>query len=814
MIAQPSHRAAVLRLTLPPALAVLLFMAAMYYLILPATHEALLESKRATMRAIVASALSLCERHHAAELAGQITRAQAMEQAAADLRALRYGEDNKDYLWVIDHGPRMVVHPYLKELEGQYLGEHRDPDGVRVFAESVALVDKAGQGYIHYRWQWQDDPERVVPKISFVRGFSPWGWVVGSGIYLDDVQAEIDRSTRQLLWISAGIAALMALLVALSLRQGLLSERLRLDAEAELKRSSARYQALAHAAEEAVWLVVNERVTGANRSACRLFGRDESAMIGLAASDLFAAGAHEPKPGVPHETMLNGGTGAVPALVTVSQANVHGHSAQVVTARDLRPEFLSDGHEQRRREAAEAQLRATQHTEACWLLPVKPLARPAPSLPLTSTRDEVAQALRAHQCGTVLLTAPDGGVVGVLSAADLLRRESQTAYAMMTAPVRRIAENASLAQACEALRTSPGHHLLLEQAGQPWTLVDAKSLLDTLGQSPVRLDAAIARASQEQLADLRQRYLVWLRTMIALGIDPEVLTAEGTRLSDAVLRRCVELCLENLGEPPAPFALLVVGSQGRREMMPGSDQDNALVYADGADPAWYRAFARELVTRYAAAGWPPCQGGTTCTNERWCQPLSAWRDTFSGWITGGSPQDLMEVATFFDLRTVWGESTLTETLRSFALEAAANREVFLHQLTHDTLDFRLPLTPFGAIRTDGTAAGLLDIKGCLMHFVCYARVEALRSGIAACGTGERLRQLAAAGRLAAPFATDALEAWKFLLGLRLQLRSQPNGQDGLDPDSLSGQKLAVLKQALGIVGNMQTLLRQELERKG
>ncbi|MCK6490842.1 MAG: cache domain-containing protein, partial [Planctomycetes bacterium] len=334
----PRHTAAVLRLVLPPALAVALFAAAVLWLIIPATAEALLERKRETLRAIVASAVSLCERHHAAELAGELAPAEARARAAADLRALRYGEGNRDYLWVIDHRPGMVVHPYRGDLEGRDLSGYADPDGVRLFAESVALVDRQGEGYIHYRWQRHDDSAHLAPKLSFVRGFAPWGWVVGSGIYLDDVQAETARTTRHLGWIAAAVGALVAALVALGLRQGWISERRRRDAEAELERSHARFQALAHASSEAVWLVVDGRIAAANRRAAELAG-ERLASAGTAAEALFADHADRVLAAGgaagPRAALLAGADGPVPALVEAEPVEVQGRSALVLTARAL-----------------------------------------------------------------------------------------------------------------------------------------------------------------------------------------------------------------------------------------------------------------------------------------------------------------------------------------------------------------------------------------------------------------------------------------------------------------------------------------------
>jgi signal-transduction protein with cAMP-binding, CBS, and nucleotidyltransferase domain/PAS domain-containing protein len=808
-----SHRIAVLRLVLPPVLAVSLFILATWWIILPATEEALLESKRETLRAIVASALSLCERHYAAELAGKLDRQQAQTLAAADLRALRYGDANKDYLWLIDHTPRMIAHPYRSDLEGRDLTNYADPDGIRLFAESVALVVAKNEGFVHYRWQWQDDPSRIVPKLSYVRDFIPWGWIVGSGIYLDDVQTEISRTTHRLLWISACIGALIAALVAIGLRQGWISERLRRITEDELAQSHARYQTLAHAAEGAVWLVVDQRVTGANRSACTLLGRPETELLGMEIAQLFAADAAEPSPGMMHETLLATPSGLVPALVVVSSASVLGRAAKVFTARDLRLGANTSADERRRREDAEALLRDALLVQVAWLAPAAPHAQTVPVLPLSSTPEEVGSALTERNTSAALLAAPDGGVVGIVTAGDLVRRGGKTAYAAMSAPLRRLHCTGSIAEALDTMVDGGVRRLLLESKGEPPRLLAAEQLLAALRLGPTQLVAAASHARQEEFSDLRHRMEAWLRALSALHLDAERVAAEGTRIADAILVRCIELTLSEMGSPPSPCALAVVGSQGRREMMPGSDQDNALIYVDAADEDWFHAFSKALVTRYAAAGWPPCKGGTVASNPRWCMPLSAWKARFSGWIKGGSPLALMEIATFFDLRAVWGQTQLVDDLQAHALEAAAEREIFLHQMARDALDFRAPLGPFGAIRTETEHTGTLDIKGALMHFVAFARVMSLRYRLHETGTGARLHALAASGYLDQTVATDAIDSWRFLLGKRLALRFATDG-DHLDPQTLSAWDLAVLKRALVTISALQTRLRHDVERAG
>jgi signal transduction histidine kinase len=91
-------------------------------------------------------------------------------------------------------------------------------------------------------WQWKDDPRRVVNKLSFVKGFEPWGWIIGTGIYLDDVDREISNLTRTFSYISTGILILVVLLSGYIVRQGIQTTRKRKQAEDELKEYHSRLE--------------------------------------------------------------------------------------------------------------------------------------------------------------------------------------------------------------------------------------------------------------------------------------------------------------------------------------------------------------------------------------------------------------------------------------------------------------------------------------------------------------------------------------------------------------------------------------------
>jgi signal-transduction protein with cAMP-binding, CBS, and nucleotidyltransferase domain/PAS domain-containing protein len=811
-IRPPRHRLAVLRLVLPALLAVASFAAAVAWVIIPATTAALMEGKRETLRAIVASAVSLCERHHAAEAAGTISREQAQAQAAADLRALRYGEASKDYLWVTDLGCRMIAHPYRPDLEGRDLTTYADPDGVRLFAASAALVGSAGEGFISYRWQWKDDAARIEPKMSFVRGYTPWGWVVGSGIYLHDVEAETARTTRALGWISAGVGALVAALIALGLRQGWTSERARRSAEAELARSHARLEALAHASSEAVWLVVDGLVTGANRRAVELLGACPATAAGLFADPadrVLAAGG----PAGPRQVMLAAAHGPVPAMVEAEPVMVQGQPTLVLTARDLVGGRLSaDAGD--RLAAAEALNDAAAAAQAGLLVPAADLAVAVPRLPLTATPAEVIARLAAEGGSAALLTAPDGGIAGMVTAGDLARRGGATAYAAMSSPVRTLPAEATLNAAAEAMTTARVGRLVVAGADGEPRLLTAARLLEALHQGPGQLVATAAVAEQAALLAIHRRLGAWMASLARVRLEPELVAAEGTRVADAVLQRCIALAGAELGPPPAPCALLAVGSQGRSELLPGADQDSALVFADGADPRWFRAFAANLVARFHAAGWPRCHHGYHAGNERWCLSLGAWKQRYADWIACAEPQALLEATVFLDARPLWGDTALAGELTACIRQGIAARPVFLLQLTRTLLETRAPLGLFRAIRSDDERQGTLDLKLAMLHITGFARIKALAHASPGLGTGTRLRLLADAGHLPPDLAAEALDSWRFLLGLRARSRTSPGGGDHVDPETLSTWDRAQLKRALAGIETLRDHLRQGLARAG
>jgi signal-transduction protein with cAMP-binding, CBS, and nucleotidyltransferase domain/PAS domain-containing protein len=249
---QKKRKVFLLKVDLPALLAIILFAGMIFLYLIPTFENVMMDRKRNLIHEMTASVYSLLDYYHGQELAGTLERQAAQEEARKAINTIRYGQDLKDYFWITDLVPVMITHPYRPDLNGHDLTNFHDSKGKAIFVDFVKAVADGGESYVEYMWQWNDDSTRIVPKLSYVRLFEPWGWVVGTGIYVEDVRTEIRRMEIRALAIS-GIFGLLiiSLLFAIS-RQSHKIEQKRSSAERELHKSRELYRTLAEAASEGV----------------------------------------------------------------------------------------------------------------------------------------------------------------------------------------------------------------------------------------------------------------------------------------------------------------------------------------------------------------------------------------------------------------------------------------------------------------------------------------------------------------------------------------------------------------------------------
>ncbi|MBU1564089.1 MAG: cache domain-containing protein [Proteobacteria bacterium] len=814
----------VLSFVLPPALVILLFTGAISFYIVPSTEDALMQKKKDTVRAIVVSATSILEKHAQMESAGLVSLEKAQELALTEMRALRYGADNQEYVWITDQKPMMLMHPFYPEMEGTMLDKYADSRGDIFFNRSVAITRQNGEGYINYMWSKGRNVEEVVPKLSYVKLLKPWGWIVGSGIYLDDVQREIRAFTLQLLMISGLIGIVVLLLLLFVVHRGWKSETGRYLAEEELIRSRERYQALAHASDEMIILVIAGVVAGANRKACENLELKEGELIGRNFVDLIAGDSKQ---------------------TTLLSMEAGGEATQIEVV------FRGKSSDHRLMLSAE---HATVHDRPAILYTGRSLRRPDQK----ETVPIIRYLLMQSGFGIVLLDSPQNGkiVFADQTAVSLLAGSGTQSLAgkSLNSLVREADWQRMLLQLTEDKRVDRVHITKKGRNTQKilaWaTIVDEEmaakgqvamvilddSLAETARQtvedllaaaiSPERLLPGNNFLEKETLTSTEEQHFLQAATVVRValktGLHAEKATRIAARAIDNIFQAGVAQAVDTLGSPPCPFAFLVLGSIGRQEPTMNPDQDTAIIYktGDGSDQRedYFRKFGVCVTAFAATAGLPPCDAGNSAENPDWCLSEAAWHRLFTTWINDSLPEDLLKVNIFFDLRTVAGDDAFARRLQQQIFKEVTARPIFLYYLAQSTLDFRLPSDLLGRLRAEGPGANSINIKGTMLHFVNFIRIYALQRGIAETNTIDRLKALAAGEYLPHDILQDTLNAWKFLLQIRFnnQIEAQEKNfshQNIILLDELDSWNTTMLKMAAGHVSNLQRRLSKDFVQR-
>ncbi|MDT8760123.1 cache domain-containing protein [Sphingomonas psychrotolerans] len=171
---------------------------------------ALTESFNARTQQTLDVAYSQFERFEAEEKAGRMTREQAQAAAKDAIRSMRFGKD--DYFFILDTDHNMVLHPVKPEKVGKNVADDTDADGKHHYREMIERVKTDGAGFVSYNYKMPDG-SGAKPKISYVRGFKPWGWVIATGVFNEEIRAAVNDATLKLgvvvLFVLLGLAALI-----------------------------------------------------------------------------------------------------------------------------------------------------------------------------------------------------------------------------------------------------------------------------------------------------------------------------------------------------------------------------------------------------------------------------------------------------------------------------------------------------------------------------------------------------------------------------------------------------------------------------
>ncbi|MDP4491835.1 methyl-accepting chemotaxis protein [Vibrio sp. AH4] len=168
----------------------------------------LMLEKQSQTQHLVETAYTLLEHYAQQATQGALSTKQAQAAAKQAIAQLHYG--NNDYFWINDAQPAMVMHPMKPDLNGKDLRSFKDPNGKALFIEMVKVAQQSQQGVVEYQWP-KPGAEQPVDKVSYVKLFKPWGWIIGTGIYVDDVNALVmQRLSSVFVWVIATLILLIA----------------------------------------------------------------------------------------------------------------------------------------------------------------------------------------------------------------------------------------------------------------------------------------------------------------------------------------------------------------------------------------------------------------------------------------------------------------------------------------------------------------------------------------------------------------------------------------------------------------------------
>ncbi len=177
-------------------------------------YDNLFEDRKLKTRHVVETAYNTVANFGGQEKTGELSQEKSQQMAIDAVKKLRYEEAG--YFWINDMHPRMIMHPYKPQLDGKDLSDVKDPAGKKLFVEFVDKVQKEGAGFVEYQWP-KGEGDIPVSKISYVKGYPEWGWIIGSGIYVDDVDNIFMEQLSKLLLLAGSIVTLqigLSLLVA------------------------------------------------------------------------------------------------------------------------------------------------------------------------------------------------------------------------------------------------------------------------------------------------------------------------------------------------------------------------------------------------------------------------------------------------------------------------------------------------------------------------------------------------------------------------------------------------------------------------
>ena len=699
------------RIVLPTVLAIILFISYIFFYVVPLFEDNMLNQKKLMVKELTATAASVITHYQVLEEKGELTPEEARQRTIDEIKTMRYGSRNKNYFFIIDMTPKMILHPYRPELTGKDLSNYTDKknkSGKKLFVESVCIVKANGEGYLRYHWQWKDNPNKTAEKLSYVKGIPQRGWIVGTGIYINDIAEEKESLQLHIFQIVGVTVDGLFMLLAYFLLQSRRIENDRKRAEEGLKEVKDRYRALVESSNEGYLLTVDGRIVYSNFKLQQMLGYTATE---LHQSDIWNIIFPDVESNSRlREDLINvfknsSDSGEFEAVAADSVGN---YIDVIITTSRI---FLSEKHGH--------------------VISLRPIVRKS--------------------------------YIGVGTATNI-----PTDY-------------------------KPIHDSLIKK---------------------IRESNRIGHVVQNM-----NKLPTIIREMIDTGAKPKALCQVIGTTYDEVIVRCIELSIDEIGQPPVAFAFLSLGSNARHEMTMFSDQDNAIIFEDTTQTApdkiraYFLKLGDKVCSKLNASGYHFCPGGIMALHPKWCLSEKEWHKKLKNIMNAPTPDGFLEFNVFFDLKCTYGNIDLANSIHSQIQLLMQQYPLFINYYAKNASIYKPPLKVVGGLKTERQdGARILNLKDALRPIEIFSRIYALKHGINNANTIKRLKDIRKKEEISEEFYKETVYIFNNIWRLRFfnqifKHTGLRKVNDDLDIKELNVLEVKHLKQIISRLSMLRKKIR-------
>jgi CBS domain-containing protein len=454
----------------------------------------------------------------------------------------------------------------------------------------------------------------------------------------------------------------------------------------------------------------------------------------------------------------------------------------------------------------------------------------------------VARRMTERGVGSVIVVDDIGIPMGILTDGDLRSKVlasgkliNQPVIDVMNRPVQSVSPDSFCFEAILSMITNRVKYLPVMDGMKLVGIISEHDLMVSQGNNPVAVIKGFQQAkSIDEIVAIRKNIDLAMWVILEHGGMAKDICELITTLNDHLTQKIITLTEEAMvregyGRPPAPFAWLALGSEGRREQTLRTDQDNALIFADDSSEgeeearSYFLNLAEKVASGLERCGFPRCKGGVMAINPKWCQPLRVWKEYFRHWILDVDypAEEVLATFVFFDCRPIYGQYELVTQIAGHILELLDEGNSFAREMAKTAILHKTPLGFFKrlVVEKSGEHKNKLNLKlNGLTPLVDAIRTLALGQKVFDTNTLDRISALVEKESLTPAEADDLRDAFNVIMLIRVRHHVNVLRQGGVpdnyvNPDELSIIQRTMLKEAFKTIDRLQGLLEMRYDIK-